>query len=55
MANLAFPVNNNYDYCPICKGNPKECPHSLYDMAERLWANWVRMLIRGELKSQGLI
>jgi hypothetical protein len=46
---LAFPVNDNYDRCPICRKDPKTCPHSLGQMAERLWEDWVRRIVREEM------
>lgn len=43
-------VNNNYDRCPICKKDPKSCPHALGDMIKRTWEDWIRSIVRDELK-----
>lgn len=51
-ASPQFFVSDNHDRCPICKSDPKTCPHSLSDMAERLWENWVRKVVRDELRRQ---
>lgn len=42
-------VDNNHGLCPICKGDPKTCKHSLAEMTERVWDNYIRGIVRDEL------
>jgi hypothetical protein len=49
MATPRMTVDGNHDRCPICKKNPKTCPHSLNDMDIRLWEDRIRKIVREEL------
>jgi hypothetical protein len=42
-------VNDNFGLCPICKGDPKTCKHSLQEMNERVWQDFIRAIVRDEL------
>jgi hypothetical protein len=55
MASPQFFVSDNFSKCPLCKGDPKTCPHSLGAMAERLWEEWVRKIAREEVKRAGQV
>jgi hypothetical protein len=43
-------VNGNHYPCPVCKGDPKYCPHSLSEMDERVFENFIRAIVRDEIK-----
>lgn len=48
-------VDNNFDKCPLCKGDPKNCPHSLGQMIERIWEDWCRNIVRDEIRKAGRV
>lgn len=50
MPELYQQTNGNHVKCPLCKKDPKTCPHSLSQMDKRLWENWVREIVRDEIR-----
>lgn len=46
----SFMTNGNHGTCPICKGDPKRCPHALKDMDNKVIENWVRRIVREEIE-----
>lgn len=48
-ASAYMQTNGNHYPCPVCKKDPKTCPHSLTQMDERVWENRIREIVRDEL------